>query len=51
MRFYWPGVINDFRLAAANVHDLQVAADIFEGVCGWALGDRNYWSPTLKEKG
>jgi len=51
MRINLPGVITDFRLAPANVHDLQVAEDIFEGVQGWVLGDRNYWSPNLREKG
>ncbi len=51
VRISLPGVITDFRLAPANVHDLEVADDLFEGVQGWALGDRNYWSPELKEKG
>ena len=51
VRLNLPGVITDFRLAPANVHDLQVAEDIFAGVQGWALGDRNYWSPDLREKG
>jgi len=51
MRLNLPGVITDFRLAPANVSDLQVAEDIFDSVQGWALGDRNYWSPALKEMG
>lgn len=51
VRINLPGVITDFRLAPANVHDLEVAEDLFAGVRGWALGDRNYWSPDLREKG
>jgi len=51
VRINLPGIITDFRLAPANVHDLHVAEELFEGVQGWALGDRNYWSPPLKEKG
>ncbi len=51
VRINLPGVITDFRLAPANVHDLQVAEDIFDGVNGWVLGDRNYWSPQLQEQG
>lgn len=49
LRICWPGVIVDTRLAAANIHELTVAEDLFETVHGWALGDRNYWSPTLAE--
>jgi hypothetical protein len=44
-------VITDFRLAPANVHDLEAAEDIFEGMQGRALGDRNYWSAHLNEQG
>jgi hypothetical protein len=51
VRLNLPGVITDFRLAPANVSDVQVAEDLFAGVYGWVLGDRNYWSPALKEKG
>jgi hypothetical protein len=51
VRLTWPGVITDFRLAPANVHDLQVAEEMFADVQGWALADRNYWSPLLQEIG
>jgi len=50
LRVCWPGVIVDFRLAPANIHELQVAEDLLEGVHGWALGDRNYWSPELSAR-
>lgn len=51
LRISLPGVITDFRLAPANVHELDVAQDLFVGVSGWALGDRNYWSPHLHQIG
>jgi Transposase DDE domain len=51
VRINLPGLITDFRLAPANVHDLQVAEELFEGIQGWALGDRNYWCPPWREKG
>jgi len=49
----WPGVIVDMNLAPANVHDLHMAEEILlegGGAKGWALGDRNYWSPQLTER-
>ena len=49
LRVCWPGMIREFSLAPANAHDLVVAeADLLGGVEGWALGDRNYWSPEAK---
>lgn len=51
LRISLPGVIADFRLAPANVQDLEVAEDLFEGVQGWVLGDSNYWSPTMQVTG
>lgn len=49
LQICWPGVIVDFRLAPANVHELEVAEEMLTHVKGWALGDRNYWSPKLFE--
>ena len=46
----WPGVIADFRLAPANVSDVEGARDLLAERQGWTLGDRNYWSPTLREE-
>lgn len=46
----WPGVIADFRLAPANLSDVEGASDLLAERQGWTLGDRNYWSPTLKEE-
>jgi hypothetical protein len=49
LRICWLGVIVDFRLAPVNVHDLEVSEEMLSHVKGWALGDRNYWSPKLFE--
>lgn len=49
LRVSLPGVITAFEFAPANVHELVVAEDLFESVKGFALGDRNYWSPALFE--
>jgi hypothetical protein len=45
LRVCWPGVITDARLVPANPHDLTIAEELLDGVHGWALGDRAYWSP------
>jgi hypothetical protein len=51
LRVCWPGVIAEASLAPANTHDLVVAeADLLEGTYGWALGDRNYHSPQVRER-
>jgi hypothetical protein len=55
LRICWPGVITDGLLAPANLHDLVMAEELLDGVGGWALGDRAYWSPgraqRLREQG
>ncbi len=50
LRVCWPGVIVEVDLAPANAHDLRLADELLEGTKGWALGDRNYWSPELAER-
>ena len=50
LRVCWPGVIIDVDLAPANTHDLRLAEELLEDAKGWALGDRNYWSPDLTER-
>lgn len=51
LRVCWPGVIVEADLAPANTHDLPMAEELLEGAKeGWALGDRNYWSPDLTER-
>ena len=49
LRVCWPGVIADVDLAPADAHELHLAEELLEGTEGWALGDRNYWSPDLTE--
>ncbi len=49
-RVCWPGVIVDLRLVPANVHELEVAETLLGDSQGWALGDRNYWSPRLPDE-
>lgn len=50
LRVCWPGVIVGLHLSPAHVHELVVAERLLARARGWALGDRNYWSPTLSEK-
>lgn len=47
LRVCWPGVIVNFEVAPANVHELRCAEDLLDGARGCALGDHNYWSPAL----
>ncbi|MGC2237155.1 MAG: IS982 family transposase [Pyrinomonadaceae bacterium] len=55
LRVALPGIITAFEFAPANVHEIKVAEELFENVKGFALGDRNYWSPDFlaraREKG
>ena len=48
VRICWPGVIVATTLTPANVHDTEAAEELLQGVQGWALGDRNYWKPSLQ---
>lgn len=50
LRICWPGVIVGLQLAPANIHDLQIAETLLQGASGWALADRNYWSPDLIQR-
>lgn len=45
LRVCWPGVIREVQLAPANISDLEMALPLLAQARGWALGDRNYWSP------
>ena len=42
-----PGVIATVSLAPANAADVAVLPELVEGTHGFAVGDRNYWSPAL----
>jgi Transposase DDE domain len=46
----WPGVIVGVDLAPADVHELHLAEELLQDTKGWALGDRNYWSPELVQR-
>jgi len=50
IRLAWPGVIVDCVLAPADIHDLVGAEELLAPATGWALGDRNYWSPRVRER-
>ncbi len=46
----WPGVIVRFSLAPADVHETTVVPELVAGRQGTVWGDRNYWSPPLREE-
>jgi hypothetical protein len=48
LRVSWPGVITAAALAPANEADRAVAPQLLAGLAGWALGDKGYWSPSLR---
>jgi len=37
------------RLTPANVHDTAAAEILLSNCAGWALADRNYWKPVLRD--
>ena len=48
LRLGWPGVIVQLAVAPANVHDLKMVEPLLETQrAGWAVADRNYWSPEM----
>jgi hypothetical protein len=50
VRVCWAGVISRFSVAPANAHELSVLPEITEGTSGVLVGDRNYYSPKMKEE-
>lgn len=50
VRLAWPGIITRFNLAPANVHELALVPDLTAQTQGWLVGDRNYWSPALRQE-
>ncbi len=50
VRVCWPGVITRISVAPANVHELSVVPELVEHTWGVVVGDRNYWSPPVKEE-
>lgn len=49
VRIAWPGVIVACELAPANVHDLSMIDELTQASTGYLLGDRNYWSPEVRQ--
>ena len=50
IRVCWPGLITRVWVAPANAHELSVLPELLESTRGFALGDRNYWSPERREE-
>src|SRR5690348_4567851 len=50
LRVTWPGIIAGLELAPANRADVALAPELLTDTQGWALGDRAYWSPALRER-
>jgi hypothetical protein len=50
VRLSWPGVITRLALVPANVQELNVVYELVEDRPGLTLGDRNFWSPQVKEE-
>jgi hypothetical protein len=50
LRVAWPGVITAIELAPGHVSDMAMAPELLTNVTGWALGDRAYWSPDVREE-
>ena len=50
VRIAWPGVIVRSELAPADTSDVRMAPYLLDQADGWALADRNYWSPQLFQR-
>jgi Transposase DDE domain len=50
VRVCWPGGITRISVAPANAHELSVLPDLVEHTWGVVVGDRNYWSPPVREQ-
>jgi len=50
VRVCWPGVITRISVAPANAHELSVLPELVERTRGVVVGDRNYWSPPVREE-
>jgi hypothetical protein len=50
VRVCWPGVITRISVAPANAHELSLLPELVEHTRGVVIGDRNYWSPPVREE-
>jgi hypothetical protein len=48
-RVCWPGVICQIELTPGQGSELAAALDLTEATHGLVIGDRNFWSPRLRE--
>jgi hypothetical protein len=48
-RVCWPGVICQIELTPGQGSELAAALDLTEATQGLVIGDRNFWSPRLRE--
>jgi len=49
-RVCWPGVICQIELTPGQGSELATAVDLTEATHGLVIGDRNFWSPRLREE-
>jgi hypothetical protein len=49
-RVCWPGVICQIELTPGQGSELAAALDLTEATQGLVVGDRNFWSPRLREE-
>jgi hypothetical protein len=50
MQVAWPDLITGFSLAPGNQQELSLVPELCEDYQGTLLGNRNYWSPPLKQE-
>jgi hypothetical protein len=50
VRLDWPGIITRLAVVPAKIHELSVVYELVEDRSGLVLGDRNFWSPQVKEE-
>jgi len=50
VRLAWPGIITQFSVVPANIHELAVVPQLTAQTTGWLIGDRNYGSPLLRQQ-
>lgn len=49
-RVCWPGVLCQIEVTPGNGQELAAAEDLTDGTAGLVIGDRNFWSPRLRQQ-
>jgi hypothetical protein len=49
-RIWWPGVISQIEVTPGYGSELAAALDLTAATQGLVIGDRNFWSPRLREE-